>query len=483
MKRLLLLSILIILFQLSSYGIKAYFHHAQFYAPTVGTYLETYMAIVPNSVAYKINSNNKLQASVEVTMIFTADDVVKEYRKYNISSPEVDTSFAGLPGAFIDLQRIPLPAGSYNFQLLVKDNFSPDSLSFDYKDILTISISGNEPAISGIEPAERFIPTETITKYTKSGYDVIPYVSNFYPNSVNSITFYSELYNIDKEVGAGNDFLIRYFVTSVPSRRMFEKTITLDRRKAAPIVVLTKSVNISDLPSGNYNLEIEVCDKNNEVLLTKKHFFQRSSNKPMDTPTSYANVETKDSWVEKYSTVHELGAHIKSLYPIAGNVERSFIDTDFSAKDLKIMQQFFINFWETRNSIAPESEWEIYRKQVELVDKLYGTQIKRGYMSDRGRVYLQYGSPNQIIKRSNMAFFQPYEIWHFYKINDKNNRRFVFSLVDFGTSEYELVHSDMPGEILNQAWFDIVKGNHLITKENKNIFDDEYDQLRRDYQD
>lgn len=147
------------------------------------------------------------------------------------------------------------------------------------------------------------------------------------------------------------------------------------------------------------------------------------------------------------------------------------------------MQQFFINFWETRNSIAPESEWEIYRKQVELVDKLYGTQIKRGYMSDRGRVYLQYGSPNQIIKRSNMAFFQPYEIWHFYKINDKNNRRFVFSLVDFGTSEYELVHSDMPGEILNQAWFDIVKGNHLITKENKNIFDDEYDQLRRDYQD
>lgn len=290
MKRLLLLSILIILFQLSSYGIKAYFHHAQFYAPTVGTYLETYMAIVPNSVAYKINSNNKLQASVEVTMIFTADDVVKEYRKYNISSPEVDTSFTGLPGAFIDLQRIPLPAGSYNFQLLVKDNFSPDSLSFDYKDILTISISGNEPAISGIEPAERFIPTETITKYTKSGYDVIPYVSNFYPNSVNSITFYSELYNIDKEVGAGNDFLIRYFVTSVPSRRMFEKTITLDRRKAAPIVVLTKSVNISDLPSGNYNLEIEVCDKNNEVLLTKKHFFQRSSNKPMDTPTSYANV-------------------------------------------------------------------------------------------------------------------------------------------------------------------------------------------------
>ena len=76
-------------------------------------------------------------------------------------------------------------------------------------------------------------------------------------------------------------------------------------------------------------------------------------------------------------------------------------------------------------------------------------------MSDRGRVYLQYGSPNQIIKRSNI-FSSTYEIWHFTKLMI-NNRRFVFSLVDFGTSEYELVHSDMPGEILNQAWFDIVK--------------------------
>ncbi len=476
-----ILSLLIL--QLPVYGIKAYFHNAQFYTPSVGSYLETYLAIIPNSVAYKINSNNKLQASVDVTMVFFANDSIKEYRKYTIASPEVDTTMENIPKAFIDLQRIPLPFGSYNFQLTIKDNFSPDSLSFVYKDIISMAVSENEVALSGIEPAENFIPTTNITMFTKSGYDVIPYVSNFYPNNVNSLKFYSELYNIDKEIGTDNDFLIRYFVTSVPSRRVFEKTVTFEKRKAAPIIVITKSVNISDIPSGNYNLEIEIRNKNNDLLLSKKHFFQRSNNKPIDTPTDFTSIETKDSWVEKYSEVHELGSYIKSLYPIAGTVERGFIESDFSAKDLKVMQQFFINFWESRNSLAPEREWELYRKQVELVEKLYGTQIKRGYNTDRGRVYLQYGSPNQIIKRNNLSFFQPYEIWHFYKINDKNNRRFVFCLTDLGINEYELVHSDMPGEISTQAWIDIVKGKHLITRESQNVFDDEYDMLRRDYQD
>ncbi len=465
------------------FGIKAYFHQAQFYAPTIGTYVETYLAIAPASVTYKLNANGKLQASVEVTMLFVANDEVKEYRKYTIASPEIDSTLNNIPQGFIDLQRIPLTNGSYNFQLILKDNFLPDSAAFEHKDIITVSLPENELAFSGIEPAERFFPSETVTKYTKSGYEIIPFVSNFYPENLNAVTFYCELYNIDKEIGLDSSFLIRYFVTSIPSRRVFENTISFERRKASPIIVITKSVNISDLPSGNYNMEIEVRDKNNELLLTKSHFFQRSSNKTQDVHTDFSQVETKGSWVEKYSATHELALYIKSLYPIAGYVERNFIDTDFKAKDLKIMQQFFINFWESRNPVAPESEWEIYRKQVELVEKLYGTQIKRGYMTDRGRVYLQYGSPNQVIKRQNLSFFQPYEIWHFYRINDKANRRFVFCLTSLGAQEYELIHSDMPGEIAQQGWQDIMKGRNIITDQNKNVFDDEFDQIRRDFQD
>jgi GWxTD domain-containing protein len=483
MRRIAIIALLALAIPRIGFGIKAYFHHAQFYAPTVGTYVETYLAIAPSSVAYKLNANGKLQASVEVTMLFVANDEIKEYRKYTIASPEIDSTMRNIPQGFIDLQRIPLTNGSYNFQLIIKDNFSPDSTSFTHKDIVTISLPENELSFSGIEPAERFYPSETVTKFTKSGYEIIPYVSNFYPDNINSLSFYSELYNIDKEIGEETDFLIRYFVTSIPSRRVFEKTISFERRKAAPIIVIAKSVNLSDLPSGNYNLEVEVRDKNNELLLSKKHFFQRSSHKKVDAPTDFSQVEVEGSWVEKYSTVHELSMHVKSLYAIAGNVERNFIESDFTAKDLKIMQQFFVNFWEARNTISPENEWEIYRKQVELVEKLYGTHIKRGYMTDRGRVYLQYGSPNQIIKRQNLSFFQPYEIWHFYRINDKTNRRFVFCLTNLGAQEYELIHSDMPGEMAVQGWQDIMKGRNIFSDQSKNVFDDEYDQIRRDYQD
>lgn len=483
MQKKVIISLLITMFAQATFGIKAYFYQAPFYAPNIGPYIETYLAIMPNTVTYKINNNNKLQASVEVTIIFSSNDTVKEFRKYNISSPEVDTSMTNIPQAFIDQQRIPLSTGSYKLQLTIKDNNSTDTIAFTHNDTVNVPKFADEVSISGIEPTERFKPTDKETKYTKSGYEIIPYISNFYPTTIDVLTFYCELYNIDKSVGADNDYLIRYQVTSIPSRRTFEKTTSFEKRKATPISVITKSINIKDLPSGNYNLEMEVRNKNNDLILTKNHFFQRSNNIEVDAPTDYLDIITEGSWVEKYSVVHELAAHIKSLHPISELTERNFIESDFSAKDLKIMQQFFINFWEARNTNAPEKEWEIYQKQVELVDKLYGTQIKKGYMTDRGRVYLQYGTPNQIIKRKNMSFFQPYEIWHYQKINDKSNRRFVFCLNDIGVNEYDLVHSDMPGEIAVKAWIDIVKGNHLIDSGNNNVFEDEYNQLRSDYRD
>ncbi|HON17974.1 MAG TPA: GWxTD domain-containing protein [Salinivirgaceae bacterium] len=483
MKKIIGLFLVILLSISTANATRAYFHYAQFYAPTVGTYLETYLAIDSKSVAYQKNQNGKHQASVDVTMLFYQADKIVEYRKYTIKSPEVDTTLKNIPPGFIDLQRIPLPEGSYNFELRLHDILSNDTTDLVYKDLIHITLSPDQFSMSGIEPVERIVPANEMTIYTKSGYDVIPYVNNFYPDHVKSINIYAEIYNIDKELGEGADFLVRYYVSSVPSRRVFESTVTFERRKASPIVVLSKAIDISKVPSGNYNLEIEIRDRKNELLLSRKHFFQRSSKIVESSVTDFRQVDIKDSWVEKYNSVQELAPMIRCLYPIAGQNEREFISKDFIAEDLFLMQQFFLNFWESRNNLNPEAEWEAYRKQVELVNKLFSTQIKPGYMTDRGRVYLQYGAPNQIIQRKNLSFFQPYEIWHYYRINDKVNRRFVFALINFGTNDYDLIHSDMPGEITTQGWIEMIKGRAYLGTDSEMQYRSEFDQIRRDYED
>jgi len=477
----------------SAKAVTAYFNYSTFYAPEHGNYVETYLAIDPGSIAYKLNENNMLQAKIEATLLFKKDGEIRDFRKYSIISPEVDRDIKTMPHGFIDLQRIPLANGVYNFELTLRDEYSEDTTVFKHSALMTVLISEDKMSFSDIQPVERFSASTSESQFTKSGYEVIPFVSNFYPQTINKISFYAELYNADKTIGADSSFIIRYFVSSDPSRRIFEKTTSFERKNASSIVVIAKSIDIKDLPSGNYNLEIEVRNKSNELLLLKKHFFQRSNNIISDQPSDFSQVEVANTWVEKYSNIAELAQHIRSLHPIAGRIERNFLEKEFKITDLKMMQQFFLNFWEERNSLTSENEWNIYRQHVQLVNRNYGNQVKKGYQTDRGRVYLQYGSPNQIIKRDNLASYLPYEIWHYYKIEDKTSRRFVFSLTNIGTQDYDLIHSNLDGEITNPNWIDMMRNERAmdITKSSSTILSDDetliynedYEQLRRDYQD
>jgi hypothetical protein len=86
------------------------------------------------------------------------------------------------------------------------------------------------------------------------------------------------------------------------------------------------------------------------------------------------------------------------------------------------------------------------------VQKEFASSIRRGYSTDRGRVYLQYGPPdNRTVSTYEPAAY-PYEIWHYYKLGNQSNRRFVFYNPDLVSNDYTLIHSDALGEIMNDQW-------------------------------
>ena len=73
-------------------------------------------------------------------------------------------------------------------------------------------------------------------------------------------------------------------------------------------------------------------------------------------------------------------------------------------------------------------------------------------MSDRGYVYLKYGTPDKICEEPYEPGAFPYEIWHYYQVGNQRNKRFVFMSRDMVTNDYELIHSDVVGEINNYRW-------------------------------
>ncbi|MBL0073656.1 MAG: GWxTD domain-containing protein [Bacteroidetes bacterium] len=116
------------------------------------------------------------------------------------------------------------------------------------------------------------------------------------------------------------------------------------------------------------------------------------------------------------------------------------------------MQQFFYDFWTKRSPVNPEKAWMDYRIEVMRVNNDFGTRIAKGYTTERGRVYLKYGPPNTITKSYNEPSAYPYEVWHYYKIGQQSNRKFVFYNPDLVTNDFMLLHSDAQGEPNNDRW-------------------------------
>ena len=83
------------------------------------------------------------------------------------------------------------------------------------------------------------------------------------------------------------------------------------------------------------------------------------------------------------------------------------------------------------------------------------------------RVYLKYGAPNTRNKVDNSSANYPYEIWHYYKLNNQSNRKFIFVNSDFATNHYMLEYSNVLGEVTNSEWM-----NKIEYQKNPTFVDD-----------
>jgi hypothetical protein len=102
----------------------------------------------------------------------------------------------------------------------------------------------------------------------------------------------------------------------------------------------------------------------------------------------------------------------------------------------------------------PAGEWAKYYEKVKYVNKQFTSYTKKGYETDRGRVYLQYGgAPNQRVISPLTPTNYPYEIWEYYRLPDGEvDKKFVFYESSLSTNDYELLYSDARGEIQTPQW-------------------------------
>jgi len=452
MKKYLIIIFLILLSGMASItgeNLWAYLTYATFNSPE-GPYIETYLAVDAKSVVYKKLSDGNFQGTVNILMTFKLNNEIKAFKKYELKSPAVaDTAKRDFH--FIDQQRFLLPNGTYEFEVQLSDQNKKAEVT-PYAQTITISYPKDKPAISGIELVKSYSHSEKATEINKSGYDLIPYVYSFYPQTDSKLIFYCELYNVGKQVGAGEKYLLTYFIETLENGQRVKDLAKIKKETAKEVTAVLADLNIVNLPTGNYHLVVEARDQQNQVITSRKLFFQRSNPYAQLTINDLAAANPANSFVEKYTNIDSLREYVSSTYPISSALEKNFLKGNLKTASHEVLQQYFLGFWQRRDANDPEQAWNAYKYMVEVTEHNFGTPVKRGYQTDRGRVFLQYGAPNVRAERYNEPSNYPYEIWQYYTLPNQSNRKFVFYSPDMVTSDFFLLHSDAIGEIHNTRW-------------------------------
>jgi GWxTD domain-containing protein len=435
-----------------------------FSTPENKNYVETYLSVIGNSVNYAKNKNGKFQASVDVMMTFTQDDSTRFGQRYILNSPELDDSTK--TSNFLDLQRIPLPTGYYTLSIALTDlNRVPQRTIMNRKNVL-VDIDQDSVTVSHLEFLESYSNTTSENTLSKSGYDLVPYVSAFLPENMTQLNFYGEIYNTKKVLAADPKFLVLLYVESSVTNKKMQDFNAFLKPVPQKIVPLIYNFNIQNLPSGNYNLVVEVRNASNRLLALRKAPFERFNPGFTYKLDDLAAIDINNTFVGKYNNIDTLTDMIRSLRPISSTSEVEYAENRLKAGDVKLMQQYFYNFWMARNETNPEAAWLKYNEEVQKVNKEFGTQIIKGYDTDRGRVYLQYGPPDQRVVTLTEPSSYPYEIWQYYTIKpnpnlsvlnqpnvtSQTNKKFVFADFDLVTNNYQLIHSDARGEVRDDNW-------------------------------
>jgi GWxTD domain-containing protein len=450
MKRVSLFTVFLIFLIPAQAQLQAYLNLKRFFVPGEGPMVESYIQVENTSVVYKTEESGDLSCAVEIIQLLRSGEEIKAFSKYCLNGKSIGDS---LITPLILQQRFAVEAGSYTYELEIRDLNEENVPVFKHEE--PIVVAGLQPGklmVSDIQLVETLKKAETQGPLTKSGYDMIPLVVNYYPADFNKLVFYAEIYNSDSLFGTDGKFALRQYIEKYESGMLADNLIKHSRESATTVVPVLTIFNIEDLASGNYNLVLEVRDRENNLVEVRKNFFQRENGIREYNPADLATVDLKQAFVSTSVPDDSLSYFISALLPVATDSELPVITKELRNADLETRQKFFYAFWQRRNPDNPQREWEKYRTEIYNTNRLFGTPIKAGYETDRGRIYLKYGPPNTITDRPNEPATYPYQVWHYYRIGNFTNRRFIFFQPDLVTNDYELLHSDLRGEIQNYRW-------------------------------
>jgi GWxTD domain-containing protein len=449
MKNILITLLVIGIYFTSFTQVEAVFNLKRFNSPTQ-PYIENYLKIYASSIEFRKDTFDKIQYNIQVTQILRQDTSILDYKKYIIQN--IDTSKSNILEDLIDQRRFYVKNGeTYTMEVIIEDLLTSAMTPKIFTKKVQLNYSPNKIQFSDIELIEQYSKTSIETSISKSGYNILPMAEDFLGTDFKKVAYYAELYNTEKRLDTNGKYILRQFIENYDTKKQVGQFNKIKRYSTSNIQPILNIWDIELLPTGNYNIVIQVINKEKETIAEQRQRFQRLN---LSQSVQIKNLNQQkyiNTFADKINS-DSLNENILCLAPIASELERSTIENQLNALNDKMKREFIYQFWFNQNQNDPEKNWNEYKRKLKYVQRQYGARSTRGYNTDRGRIYLKYGMPNSINDKPNSSNSYPYQVWHYYRAGKFNNKTCIFYSPNMIGNEYMLLHSDIPGENKDENW-------------------------------
>ena len=294
-----------------------------------------------------------------------------------------------------------LPPGTYKIICSLRDENSKSVTNRDFS-VKLRNFSGGMPSASDVQFAHAIEPAgEEQSVFRKGEFTIIPIPSRYYGEDDSArLSYYFEVYS------GGSD--MTHVKVEAMVRSSVRGTVSRDTVTVALADTLNRQVrtlSLEQCPPGDYELQVKLLGHRGHLLDERSEAFSLQ-------------------WTQEGLLRHDFRTALDQLRLIAQPSEiKKMQKLGTYEERLEAFNAFWVGRDPTVGTKENETKREFYRR-VAYANRQFQHLRQPGWRTDRGRIYIQYGDPDQIDDVPMAPNYPPYQVWHYYR--QGSYRRFAF---------------------------------------------------------
>ncbi len=415
------------------------------------THIEITYAFPERSITYMVDTSG-FSGALDLTLLVSLKDSVVHADRWLVPHSIADTSVLSREVNLVGLYAFQLSDGDYRFRLVGRDRHDPARRDSMLLNVPVRAVSTTKPVLSDVELASSIRQGTKGSIFYKNTLDIVPNVGGLYTED-QKVYYYAEAYNLLRGQDT-SDYIVRSNVYDAVGKEIMSRE--RPRKRVSESSVLVDQFGVNSMRTGTYTLILSLLDSSGRppVASSGRKFFVYNATLGVDSSllatstslpmTQYmsmdeSELDRENEWC-RYAAMDEE----KDQYEGLGSAKDAKTEADAKAiVDAK--RKFLSDFWRHRNPGLREE----YLARVAYANANFRILSRDGFRTDRGRVHIIYGAPDDMERHPNETETRPYEIWSYNNI--QGGVIFVFVLRN-SAGDYELVHSTHRNELHDENW-------------------------------